>query len=166
MTKKLYGLPRQSRTTGKQETSSGMQAANVSRQVNKENQDSWRQLRGRACVSFWKTTEEDLTEPGARPWVHRGNARTVCTAGPQYHWMYQNLVARARSNHNTLQRTQVPSSGYLCSTLYWHNLILCVFSGSVISNYLWPHGLQTTRHLCPWDFPCQDTGVDCHFLLQ
>ena len=36
-----------------------------------------------------------------------------------------------------------------------------VFSHSVVSNSLWPHGL-----LCPWDFPGKNTGVDCHFLLQ
>ena len=27
-------------------------------------------------------------------------------------------------------------------------------------------GLQPTRLLCPWDFPGQDTGLGCHFLLQ
>ena len=32
-------------------------------------------------------------------------------------------------------------------------------------NSLWPHGLQPTRLLCPWDFPGKDTGVGCHFLL-
>ena len=31
---------------------------------------------------------------------------------------------------------------------------------------LWPHGLQPTRLLCPWDFPGKNTGVGCHFLLQ
>ena len=31
---------------------------------------------------------------------------------------------------------------------------------------LWPHGLQPTRLLCPWDFPGKSTGVGCHFLLQ
>ena len=31
---------------------------------------------------------------------------------------------------------------------------------------LWPHGLQPTRLLCPWDFPGWDTGVGYHFLLQ
>ena len=31
---------------------------------------------------------------------------------------------------------------------------------------LWPHGLQPTRLLCPWDFPGKDTGMGCHFLLQ
>ena len=28
------------------------------------------------------------------------------------------------------------------------------------------HGLQTTRLLCPWDFPGKNTGVSCHFFLQ
>ena len=31
---------------------------------------------------------------------------------------------------------------------------------------LWPHGLQPTRLLHPWDFPEKNTGVGCHFLLQ
>ena len=29
----------------------------------------------------------------------------------------------------------------------------------------WPHGLQTTRLLHPWDFPGKSTGVGCHCLL-
>jgi len=29
-----------------------------------------------------------------------------------------------------------------------------------------PHGLQSARLLCPWDFPGKNTGVGCHFLLQ
>ena len=35
-----------------------------------------------------------------------------------------------------------------------------------MSNSLWPQALQTTRLLCPWDFPGKNTGVGCHFLLQ
>jgi len=31
---------------------------------------------------------------------------------------------------------------------------------------LWPHGLQPTRLLCPWDSPGKNTGVGCHTLLQ
>ena len=31
---------------------------------------------------------------------------------------------------------------------------------------LWPHGLQPTRLLCPWDFPGKSTGVGYHCLLQ
>ena len=29
-----------------------------------------------------------------------------------------------------------------------------------------PPGLQSTKLLCPWDFPGKNTGVGCHFLLQ
>ena len=37
---------------------------------------------------------------------------------------------------------------------------------SVVSDSLWPHGLQPARLLCPWDSPGKNTGVGCHFLLQ
>ena len=40
------------------------------------------------------------------------------------------------------------------------------WSRSVVSNSLRPHGLQSTRILCPWDFPGKNIGVGCHFLLQ
>ena len=40
------------------------------------------------------------------------------------------------------------------------------WSRSVVSNSLWPHGLQLTRLLCPWDFPGKSTGVGCHHLLR
>ena len=35
-----------------------------------------------------------------------------------------------------------------------------------MSNSLRPHGLQPTRLPCPWDFPGNSPGVDCHLLLQ
>ena len=36
--------------------------------------------------------------------------------------------------------------------------IMChaVLSHSLMSNYLWPHGLQPTKLLCPWRFSRQD----------
>ena len=37
---------------------------------------------------------------------------------------------------------------------------------SVVSLSLGPHGLGTSRFLCPWDSPSKNTGVDCHALLQ
>ena len=40
------------------------------------------------------------------------------------------------------------------------------WSRSVVSDSLRPHRLQPARLLCPWDFPGNSTGVDCHFLLQ
>ena len=36
---------------------------------------------------------------------------------------------------------------------------------SVVSDSLWPHGLQSARLLCSWNFPFlgKNTGVGCHF---
>jgi len=39
------------------------------------------------------------------------------------------------------------------------------WSHSVMSNSLWPHGLQPTRLFYPWDFPGKSTGVGRHCLL-
>ena len=49
---------------------------------------------------------------------------------------------------------------------YIHTLSVLSVSRSLLPNSLWPHGLQLTRLLCPWDFPGNDTRVGCHFLLQ
>ena len=35
-----------------------------------------------------------------------------------------------------------------------------------MSDSVWPHRLQPTRLLCPWDSPGKNTGVGCHFPLQ
>ena len=40
------------------------------------------------------------------------------------------------------------------------------WSRSVVSDPKRPHGLQSSRLLCPWDFPGKSTGVGCHCLLQ
>ena len=40
------------------------------------------------------------------------------------------------------------------------------WSCSVVSDSLWPCGLQPTRLLRPWDSPGKNTGVVYHFLLQ
>jgi len=39
----------------------------------------------------------------------------------------------------------------------------CVLSHSVMSDSLWPHGLQPTRLLCPWDSPGKNTWVAISF---
>ena len=36
----------------------------------------------------------------------------------------------------------------------------------VMSNSLWPHGLQPARLLCPWDSPVKNPGMGYHSLLQ
>ena len=46
-------------------------------------------------------------------------------------------------------------------------ITLCtVLMCSVMSDSLWPHGLQPSRLLCTWNSPGKSTGVDCHTLLQ
>ena len=40
------------------------------------------------------------------------------------------------------------------------------WSRSVVSDSSWPHGLQPTRLLRPWDFPGKSTGVGCPCLLH
>ena len=40
-----------------------------------------------------------------------------------------------------------------------------MFSRSVVSHSLHPHGLKPTRLLCPWNFPGKNTGVSCRFLF-
>ena len=43
---------------------------------------------------------------------------------------------------------------------------VCMLSHSVMSDSLWPHGLQPARILCQWDFLGRNIGVGCHVLLQ
>ena len=45
-------------------------------------------------------------------------------------------------------------------------LCVCMLSCFSHSTSLWPHELQPTRLLCPWDSPGKNTGVGCHALLQ
>ena len=40
------------------------------------------------------------------------------------------------------------------------------WSRSVVSDSLWPYGLQPTRLLRPWDLPVKSTGVGCNRLLR
>ena len=47
-----------------------------------------------------------------------------------------------------------------------NSLWYAVLSHSVVSDSLWPHGLQPTRLLCPWGFSRQEYWSGCHALLQ
>ena len=46
-----------------------------------------------------------------------------------------------------------------------HESVKWKWSRSVVSDPQWPHGLQPSRLLRPWDFPGKSTGVGCHCLL-
>ena len=41
-----------------------------------------------------------------------------------------------------------------------------LFSAKSCPTLSWPHCLQPTMLLCPWDFPSKNTGAGCHSLLQ
>ena len=53
---------------------------------------------------------------------------------------------------------------------WFHHLpllpVTCRHECSVVSDSLWPCGLEPARLLCLWDYPGKSTGVGCHFLLQ
>ena len=42
----------------------------------------------------------------------------------------------------------------------------CLCACSVVSDSLWPQGLQPSRLCCPRNFPGKNTGVGCHALLH
>ena len=44
-------------------------------------------------------------------------------------------------------------------------LVLCLDS-LVVSDSLWPYGLEPTRLLCSWNSPGKNIGMGCHALLQ
>ena len=43
---------------------------------------------------------------------------------------------------------------------------MLMLSYTVMSDFLWPHGLWPARLLCPWDSPGKNTGKGSHTLLQ
>ena len=48
---------------------------------------------------------------------------------------------------------------------YLHHMGACYIT-SVVSNFLWPYGLQPARLFCLWDSPGRNTGMGCRALLQ
>ena len=54
----------------------------------------------------------------------------------------------------------------------WYSLVDICFHVAVVVDQslshiqlLWPHGLELSKFLCPWNFPGKNTGVGCHFLF-
>ena len=57
---------------------------------------------------------------------------------------------------------------YRRPNLVWKTCLYgCVCDSRIVmSNSLKHQGLDPARFLCPWNSPDENTGVDCHFLLQ
>ena len=53
-----------------------------------------------------------------------------------------------------------------CFSFLWMYCVLSFCCNCLVTKlcltFLWPHGLQPTRLLCPQDFPGKNTGVGCH----
>ena len=71
-------------------------------------------------------------------------------------------------NHwRSLGKGEVVSQSVKPKSLHMYNeILLLLFSHSVMSHSLWPHGLRPTRLLCPCNFSGKNTGVDCLVFLQ
>ena len=67
------------------------------------------------------------------------------------------LIRGAKSLMGRMSPLRLPS---------WTQLKSESVSHTVMSYYLWPHGLLSARLLCPWDSPCKNIGVGCHFCVQ
>ena len=88
---------------------------------------------------------------GRSPGVRHGNSlQYSCLENLMDREAWQTLVHRAAKNQTQLKRLSI------------HRSVSC----SVMSDSLWPHGLELARLFCPWDFPGKNTGVGSHFLLQ
>ena len=77
--------------------------------------------------------------------------------------MSKNHVKHNTSNPSIL--SQFPPF-WNSSTIHSVHVVQLRHLCSVMSDSLWPHGLQPTRLLCPWNFPGKNTGVGYHFLPQ
>ena len=104
--------------------------------------------------------ESQITDP-----LHK--SRGACLwplklEGPDSHHESADTALELGHMQTTAQEPKVTTEEFR-STASWIALT-CVCS--VMSDSLQPHGLQSIRLLCPWDFPDKNTGVGCHFLLQ
>ena len=86
----------------------------------------------------------------------------VCKCCTQYASTFGKLSSGHRTGKGQFpfqsQRKAMPKNAQITTQLHSsHTLVSC----SVMSN-----SFTTSRPLCPWDCPGQNTGVGCHFLLE
>ena len=92
------------------------------------------------------------------------------TTGLIYSWILAN--ASITQNERSYEREKL--SGFSHTTYDLQYLInkicgktfCCSCFAQLCQTLLWPHGLQPAGLLCSRDFPDNNTGVGCHFLLQ
>ena len=110
------------------------------------------QSRGSWMAGFWSVCSQPRTDP-EKP----SRAVGEPTSNEVTH-----LVLSPASGQQQSEPTPVKSRAF---TGFAHTHFL--FGVSKDKASVWcGHGLQSTRLLCPWDFPGKNTGVGCPFLLQ
>ena len=67
-----------------------------------------------------------------------------------------NITFEATFDPSAFPHKECVASFSLSTILY-----LCVCAQSLRSDSLWPHGLWSSRFLCPWDFPGRYAAVGC-----
>ena len=86
--------------------------------------------------------------------------------GPETHSCRQagaHTCKRSPTRVRTAHHPQQPCQHAPCGSAQG---VVLLFSRSVVSDSLQPHGLYPARLPCPWDSPGKNSGVGCHFLLQ
>ena len=95
--------------------------------------------------------------------THTHNIVRVCSH--YYKYLNENDFHKEqyfRCFHVTSKSERVLEVGRLGSRIW----MSCMLSCSVVSDSLWPQGLQPARLLCSWDSPGKNAGVGFHALLQ
>ena len=117
------------------------------------------------CLGDFHATE--VTESPTMCWTARKKKTKPANAEFRMSIKLQQLLL---SHFSRVWLCATPSLGFSrqehWSGLPMHKSEKWKWGLSVMSNSSWPHGLQPTRLLRPWDFPGNSTGVGCHCLLQ
>ena len=110
------------------------------------------------------TISQSAKCPGERQWCD-GDTRQVRVVGAD---LSQEMTHGQRGPIEKKVALQRPGGRTFQRKAKWWNLKRCCFCCVAKScpTLLWPHELQPTRLLCPWDFPGKNTRVGHHFLLQ
>ena len=88
-------------------------------------------------------------------------------------WSYHDLVNKLHANSElySIHTTEKNLKQYIYIYIHTHththihNCCYCLVAKSCLT-LCNPLNYRPTRLLCPWDFPGNNIGVGCHFLLQ